>query len=85
MGQTIAVRVVPRKEWADDETVGFWNAENQTISVVAGLEDQATQQVFCHELVHAILHNMCEIELNGNEKFVDLFGSLLHQAWTSCK
>lgn len=85
LGFTVNVRIVPRKEWVDDETVGFWNAETQSIVVVDGLSDQASQQVFCHELVHAILHNMGEVELNANEKFVDIFGSLLHQAWTTCK
>ena len=38
------------------------------------------EQTFCHELVHWILHQMGEGELGGNEKFVDVFGSLLHQA-----
>ena len=85
MGHTINVRIVPHKEWADDETVGFWNCENMTISVRAGLGDSHTQQIFCHELVHAILANMGEDELNSNEKFVDVFGSLLHQAWTTTK
>ena len=37
------------------------------------------------ELVHAILHNMGEDDLNDNEKFVDVFGSLLHQVWVSIK
>lgn len=41
------------------------------------------QQVFCHELVHWILHEMYESELRGNEKFVDKFASLLHQALTT--
>jgi hypothetical protein len=85
MGHTITVKVVPEKEWADDETVGFWNSQNLTISVLGGLDDQRTQQIFCHELVHAILHCMAENDLNDNEKFVDVFGSLLHQAWGSIK
>lgn len=38
---------------------------------------------FYHEVVHAILDSMNEHELSGNEKFVDLFGSLLHQFITS--
>ena len=85
MGHTIQVRMVPRKDWSDDETVGFWNCENQTISVVEGLSEQLTQQVFFHELVHAVLHSMAEHDLNNNEKFVDVFGSLLQQFWSSIK
>lgn len=34
---------------------------------------------FNHELVHAILDEMGELELCGNEKFVDLFAKMLHQ------
>ena len=84
-GHKVTVKIVPEKDWSDDETVGFWNSENLTISVPMGLDDQRTQQVFCHELVHAILHTMGENRLNGNEKFVDLFASLLHQVWVSIK
>jgi hypothetical protein len=85
MGHTIKVKLVPNEKWADDETVGFWNCENQTISVRGGLDELLTQQIFCHELTHAILHHMAENELNSNERFVDVFGSLLHQAWISIK
>ena len=38
------------------------------------------EHTFYHELVHFILNAMNEHELNTNEKFVDLFGGLLHQA-----
>lgn len=41
------------------------------------------EQVFLHELTHHILNEMNEHELRGNEKFVDIFASLLHQALTS--
>ena len=37
------------------------------------------EQVFCHELVHHILNQMYETELQKKERFVDIFGSLLHQ------
>lgn len=38
------------------------------------------EQTFCHELVHMILWAMAEEDLSENERFVDLFGGLLHQA-----
>jgi len=85
MGHTITVKVVPESKWADDETVGFWNSQNLSISVLGGLSETRTQQIFCHELVHAILHEMGESKLNDNEKFVDVFGSLLHQVWITIK
>lgn len=83
MGHTVTVHIVPEKDWADDETVGFWNSQNLSISVLGGIGDQRQQQIFCHELVHAILHSMGEEKLCSNEKFVDVFGSLLHQVWTT--
>jgi len=36
-------------------------------------------QVFFHEITHFILNKMGEDELAANEKFVDLFGTFLHQ------
>ena len=38
------------------------------------------EATFCHELVHFILLMMQEDDLRKNEKFVDHFGRLLHQA-----
>ena len=35
--------------------------------------------VFYHELVHLILDVMNEYDLSKNEKFVDVFATLLHQ------
>ena len=43
----------------------------------------AQEHAFLHELVHAILTQMSEGDLNGNEKFVDIFAGLLHQAINS--
>jgi hypothetical protein len=41
------------------------------------MNEQMTQQTFCHELVHAILFTMGKT--THEEEFVDAFGSLLHQ------
>ena len=51
----------------------------------AGVTRPQTQaeSTFCHELVHYILFMMEESDLRGNEKFVDHFGRLLHQALNS--
>ena len=51
----------------------------------AGIERPQTQieSTFCHELVHYILFMMEEDDLRKNEKFVDNFGRLLHQALNS--
>jgi len=41
------------------------------------MNEQMTQQTFCHELVHAIMFTMGKV--NHDEEFIDAFGSLLHQ------
>ena len=43
------------------------------------------EHTYCHELVHYILKCMGEEELYKNEKFVDVFGGLLHQYLTTTK
>lgn len=43
------------------------------------LEDSAKEQTFYHELVHAILDELGENELTGNERFVQSFSMLLYQ------
>jgi Zn-dependent peptidase ImmA (M78 family) len=85
MGSTYRVLLVNEKDWPDDEAVGFCNFLNQQILVLSAVSDVQKQQTFCHELVHCILDKMGETDLNDNEQFVDVFGSLLHQAWTTCK
>jgi predicted SprT family Zn-dependent metalloprotease len=48
-----------------------------------GHSQAGVEQTFCHELTHSILYAMGELKLYANEKFVDLFGHLLHQALTT--
>ena len=38
------------------------------------------EQTFFHELTHAVLFTMGKDKLNEDEKFVDVFAGLLHQA-----
>jgi Zn-dependent peptidase ImmA (M78 family) len=85
MGAEYTVNLVGPKKWPDDEAVGLCNFLNQEISILSAVSEVQQQQTFCHELVHCILDKMGENDLNDNEQFVDLFGSLLHQAWTTCK
>ena len=44
---------------------------------------QEIEHTFCHEMVHSILQAMNEDEMRKNEKFVDVFSALLHQAINS--
>lgn len=53
-----------------------------TLSTIDGLNDLGKDRIintFYHESVHAILDSMNEIELNKNEKFVDVFAKLIRQ------
>ncbi len=84
-GHTYSVEVVDEDEWIDDDSVGLCLQERQTILIRGILTDSTKQHTFCHELVHAILHAMGEKDLDDDEQFVDLFGSLLHQVWTTVK
>jgi hypothetical protein len=43
------------------------------------------EHVFLHELTHHILNEMNEHDLRSNEKFVDVFAGLLHQALTTAE
>ncbi len=83
MGHTYRVEVVDEKDWLEDDDVGACHHERHLILIRANQDDSAKQHTFCHELVHAILGRMGENELDDDEQFVDVFGALLHQAWTS--
>ena len=85
MGRTIRVRIVPKSRWQHEENcVGYWAPDKGEIHVVAGHDEQLTQQIFCHELTHAILDCMNH-KLARDEPFVDTFAGLLQQAWTTVK
>lgn len=59
-----------------------------TLSTTQGVDKLSSDkinQTFYHELVHAILDSMNEYELSRNEKFVNTFSELLHQALKTFK
>jgi len=83
MGQTITVEFDPNLIFEDDARGIAKFRQNKIILVSKDNEKRpATQieQAFCHELVHWILEKMNEMKLCDDEKFVEVFGSLLHQA-----
>jgi hypothetical protein len=66
---------------------GFFNEDDCTIDIaegnpVRGYKYDADERAntFWHELTHAILYDMHELELNANEKFVSAFANRLDQA-----
>ena len=48
-------------------------------------DDDKVQENFWHEVTHAILHDMGENRLNGNEKFVVEFSKRLSKAIKSAR
>lgn len=84
-GKTYRVHIVAHSKWKEPDAVAFFRSTDCTIHIDGELEDERRGHAFCHELAHAILHAMGETRLYENEKFIDLLGALLHQAWTSFK
>ena len=74
------MRIIPLAKWRHPKSaVGMWDPTTHRIDLRNDLGDTELQQVFCHELVHAVLDEM-KHKISYDEKFVDNFGSLLHQA-----
>ncbi len=57
--------------------MGHCNPETHTVALRGGMSKQATEQTFCHELIHALLFTAGHT--NHDEIFVDALGSLMHQ------
>jgi len=89
MGQTIRVKYVKRLAYKDDAE-GYARYRDQEILIQESSENwprtqEQIEHTFCHELIHYILEKLNEKELRDNEKFVDTFAGLLHQALTTQK
>ena len=72
------------RRWRRLNLEGHWSPNRNTIAICDSVPDERKGQVFCHELVHAILDAMNDPK-SKNEVFVDNFASLLHQAWSTIK
>ena len=82
-GHEVTVRIIQLSKWRHPKVaVGMWDPGTHRIDLRNDLGDTELQQVFCHELVHAVLDEM-KHKISYDEKFVDNFGSLLQQALTS--
>jgi len=57
------------------------NLQSSNIGVPIPIEN--IEKVFCHELVHFILYELGEDRLKDDERFVESFAGLLHQALTT--
>jgi hypothetical protein len=83
MGHTVRVRIVRRDRWRHGkDCVGIWDPSRLTIDIVAGQMQTLKEQVFFHELAHAVA-TMQSHPLASDEAFIDQQGHLYHQFFTS--
>lgn len=86
MGHTIKVHIVSERDWESlaeqydemDDCCGFWVPDSNLIVLLRQPKSKLLH-TFHHELCHAILFYM-NSPLWRNEKWVDQFAGLLHQA-----
>jgi hypothetical protein len=75
-------KVVYDKKRLDDlDLSGLCEFKNSTITLNKQPDElkDFENTTFIHELTHAILESMNEFELSANEKFIEIFSSLLYQ------
>ena len=82
-GITYPVKYVKEVE-NDSNLNGISLLDKHSVHIRNDLDADRSGQVFCHELTHCILSTMGE-DIGENEKFVDLFGTLLHQVLKTIK
>ena len=83
-GHTITVRVVPPSKWRHGkENVGMWLPDIYRIDILSTAKGTNRQQIFCHELIHALLDVAGHTDLSHQEDLVDRLGHLLQQALSS--
>lgn len=86
LGHTIEVRVIPARKWPHKiGTIGSWDPDKLQIDILDCPERSRTEQVFFHELVHAILTMLSQNSLNRRESMVNSVAHLLHQALTTSR
>lgn len=76
---TIKVELAPIAQ-----AIGFADYHNDKIIIDPTIPDSKKEEVFLHELTHWILYKMGH-DLEKDEDFVCMFGSLLNQALKSIK
>lgn len=66
------------------QAIGFADYHNDKIIIDPTVSGSKKEEIFFHELTHWILYKMGH-ELEADENFVAMFGSLLNQAIKSSK
>lgn len=85
-GQNIEVRFVDRCDYnnAGNSFLGAGYIKIAKMFNESDLQSEGSQRnTFFHELTHAILDTMGEVDLSKNEKFVNCFAGFLTEAMTN--
>lgn len=61
----------------NEELLGYCDNLNKIIGISAETPKPSLKQVFFHEIVHAILDEIGQFDLNDNEVFVEAFSKQL--------
>jgi S-ribosylhomocysteine lyase LuxS involved in autoinducer biosynthesis len=84
LGTTWSVHIVSPAKWVEEDgCVGISDFKACEVRLVKSKRD-LMEHVYLHELTHVVLGSMNHA-LQTNEKFVDVFAGLLHQALTTGK
>jgi hypothetical protein len=79
-GITYKVSVISADEWEETpDAVGYVLPHRALICIKKG-EPQIMLQTYYHEVAHIMMHLMGREKLDKDESFIDLLGSLIHQA-----
>jgi hypothetical protein len=83
-GHTIKVAVIPAKRWRHGaDCDGIWLPSTYQIQIHGRCKGTHRQQVFVHEMTHALLDVAGHDTLSRDEAFVDRIAQLLTQALTT--
>ena len=87
LGHTIEISEEPER-FFERGAYGACSYEGKWIKIVPKSDSHPVTQssiehTFLHELTHVLLYHTEQSQLSDNEKFVDTFAGLLHQALTT--
>lgn len=85
LGREYTVRIVDAKQWTEHDAVGTYQPAEALLLIKRQSDKDLMYWAFLHETVHAIFDALNEHDLYQNEKLVDLFAGLLHQAQKSAR
>lgn len=83
MGRTITVKFIEDAPVTDYH--GLCLPDNNSILIGMATPRTKQEHIYLHELTHLIFHMLGEKDLYENERIIDSFSGLLHQALTTEK